>query len=78
MAVAYTLAVTDQYSRTIFTRASLAASTTYNIWYDNDATPTSLQDFPFVILRKPLSGNATITVSFGETGFGTVTGYAYI
>ena len=44
MAVTYTLAVTDKYSQTIFTRAGLASGTTTNIFCDYVRDSDELKD----------------------------------
>ena len=75
MAVTYTLAITDQYSNTIFSRASLAEGATTNIFQDDDSGAGTDER---TNLRKPISGTGTITVTSSAVTTGSFSGTVYV
>lgn len=58
----YTVAVTDKHSATVFSRASLAESTTTTIWADkyNELGTTKVEGS---LLNTPMSGPVTVTIT---------------
>jgi len=58
----YTVAITDEHSATVFSRASLAGNTTTTIWADkyNELSTTKVEG---ALLNTPMAGDITLTVT---------------
>lgn len=76
MAVTYTLAITDRYGMAVFSRASLAEGATSTIWADkyNELSTTKVEG---ALLRTPLVGPVTVTVTSSAATSGTFYVYVY-
>lgn len=76
MAVTYTVSITDKNSMTVFSRATLAEGTTSTIWADKyDEIGTTIVESK--LLRTPLAGPVTITITASAATTGTFHTYIY-
>jgi hypothetical protein len=62
----YTVAITDKYGITVFSRGSLAESSTTTIWADkyNELGTTKVEG---ALLNTPMSGPCTVTITASAT-----------